>query len=718
LHAEGDAENLIVFTSTLADPVKGSWYGILFTDFSTDNSCIVTHAVIEYADIAVDVVNASPRIEQVTIRDANTAGVQVSPGAPQILNCFIRDSSKGIYLWFGSTPTISGNFIYDNDNGIYTYGSATDYPDLTMSGNAISGNLTNFSAIGFGSPPVTVTAENNFWEATTAPEIAATIFDRLDESTYPATVDFDPWLSTMPVLVVYNVEVSRLFISPNGDGDKDDTTVTATLTKSADWAIHIRNSSNTVVRTLTGSGASVSKLWDGRDNANAVVPDGVYTVEIFADDGSSAEYLTDRFPLTVDNTVPTVVIATPGNGSTVSGINTISGTADDPNFYTYAVEYGVGASPSAWVLIFASEQGVTSGHLASWDARLLANGTYTLRVSATDNAGNDASTQVQVTLDNIQITGVSASPQFFTPGNATTTISYTLDRAANVTIKIYELNLTAPPDLFGTGWIVNSALVATPVNNAAMSAGLKTSTWNGRDDSAVLLPFKAYSYSIEAATTSPNRQGYYNPPYAAGRAEFANPTATSSFDPYKSESVTIHYELIAPAWVNVKIMDPNLTVVQRDFVTWAPADTGAHDLLWDGRANNGSIVTAVTRVRGEAQLLPDNSVVTLPRSSALTSVACKPYLFRPVYREITNIQYTIASSAKVAIKVYDPEGVHFVTLQDDSTPRAAGSYSLEWSGTNLAGVRAYKNGNYRVEVASTGIDNDTVTRSGAVTIYR
>lgn len=727
LHAEGNPDALIIFTSSLAAPSPGAWYGIQFANSSIDNSCIIKHAVIRYAAVAVDISNASPRIERVTIRDGLTTGIQVNGGAPQILDCFIRDNNGpesyagGIYLWPGSTPTISGNFIYDNRSGIYTFGPSNDYPHPAIAGNAIFGNDTNWRAISFGtSPPsVTVVAENNFWGVTDSTGIAATIFDNADEPQYPASIDFVPFLSSTPVLVVYDFDVDPTFISPNGDNDHETTDIDATLTRSADWEIRVRNSSNTVVRTLTGTEISISEQWNGRNNANAVVADGAYTVEVFAaDSGSSLEYLTEPIGVTVDNTPPAVAITAPTNGATVSGINTISGSANDSNFYTYFVEYGVSASPSSWILIVASQQGVTNGQLASWDARSLTNGTYTLRVSAQDNAGNDASTQVQVTLDNIQITDVSAAPQFFTPGNASTTIEYTLDRAASVTIKIYALNFT-PSDLFAE-FLFTPQLVATPINNVSMTAGVKTSTWNGRDDSSVLLPFKAYSYSIEAATVSPVRSGYYNPQYVFGPSPPTNMTATSPYDPYRNQVITFGYEIAAPAWVNLKVLadiSPDYPTL-RDLVTWVPQNSGAHEVVWDGRADDGSLVTQPNQTVGFGQILPDNSVVTQPRSNAVTALTCRPYLFRPIYREITNIQYTIASSAKVKIKVYDPDGTLFETLQDDATPRAAGSYSLEWHGTKLSGLRAFKEGSYRVEVASIGVDNDTVTRSGTVTIYK
>jgi flagellar hook assembly protein FlgD len=428
--------------------------------------------------------------------------------------------------------------------------------------------------------------------------------------------------------------------------------------------------------------------------------------------------LTEPFVVTVDNTAPTVAISAPAAAATVSGTPVISGTVTDTNFEApFLVEYGVGSSPNTWVLITAGQQSVTSGQLAMWDARWLQNGAYTLRVTNVDKAGNQTIVQRQVTLDNIQITGVSASPQFFTPGNGSTTIDYSLDRAANVTIEIYELNFTSPEGL--SLFDVFPQLVATPISNQSKGVGVNSSTWDGRDDLSALLPFKAYSYAITATTASPPRQGYYNPQYAKGDTQLTNRTGPSSYDPYKSQAVQLGYSIPSPAWVNLKVIeDLPEGVTLRDLLTWVPQNSGAHQVSWDGRASNGTIVTGQNKTKGFAQLLPLNAVVTEPRSNAITALSCEPYLFRPVYSELTHIGYTIVAAAKVAIKVYDPGGSLFATLQNDVTPRAAGNYSLQWAGTNAAGLRAYMDGSYRVEVTSTGVDNDTVTRSGTVTIDR
>lgn len=720
LSAVGTVNAPIIFTSSATSPAPLDWADIRFTDSSDDNTCVIKHAMITFAGTGIQISDASPQIENVWVAHCYDAGIQVNGGAPTISDCFLYENDgsfafgSGIMCTGSGTPTITENAIFDNRKGIYLFGTPGDYPDPTISNNAIFGNNVNLNALASGDLSlVTIGAENNWWGTTNQTEISASITDNADVSTYPV-VDFVPFLNSPPVLVVYDLAVTPAVFSPNADAELDNTTVTATFTLSADWTLRVLNASGIAVRTFTGSGVSISQVWAGKDDQGAAVADGVYTVEVVASD-SGAQFRSERKPVTVDTTAPTVVIDVPTNGATVTGVNPVLGTVNDTNLASFTVEYGVGASPSSWVPITSSTQPVTGGQLTAWDARWLSNGTYVLRVRAEDLGGNDSSEQRQVTLDNVQITSVTASPQFFAPGNATTTISYTLDRAAKIFIRIYALNFQ-PPALFSV-FLITEQLVASPVVNVSKPVGVNTSAWNGRDDQGSLLPFAAYSYSIEAITDT--RQGLYDPVYSPGTIQFANQAAPTLYNPYKNETVEFEYSTVAPAWVNLKVVDASVpNGILRDLVTWVPQDSVTHEVLWDGRANNGSVVTIQNRCYGFGQILPDNSVVTVARSSDVTALSCRPYLFRPIYREITNIEYTIAAAAKVVIKVYDPDGTLFATIQDDTSPRAAGSYTLEWAGTNDAGLRAYKNGSYRVDVSSSGVDNDTVTRSGSVTIYK
>src|SRR5207248_1182170 len=124
-----------------------------------------------------------------------------------------------------------------------------------------------------------------------------------------------------------------------------------------------------------GTWSDVPSSWD-----TAAGPDGLFDLRVVATDragntGVSAE----RTNVRVDNTAPTVSLASPG--ANVSGTVTLDATADDAGgsgVASVVYEYAP-AGTSAWVPT-----------PAAWDTTLVSDGLYDLRATATDRAGNTA----------------------------------------------------------------------------------------------------------------------------------------------------------------------------------------------------------------------------------------------------------------------------------------------------------------------------------------
>ncbi len=78
--------------------------------------------------------------------------------------------------------------------------------------------------------------------------------------------------------------VNNLYISPNGDGVKDNTTLFFRLSQAEDVALQIINVREKVVRTISGnelkSIADGSVEWDGLDDLGRLVPDGDYRLRL------------------------------------------------------------------------------------------------------------------------------------------------------------------------------------------------------------------------------------------------------------------------------------------------------------------------------------------------------------------------------------------------------------------------------------------------------
>jgi len=81
-----------------------------------------------------------------------------------------------------------------------------------------------------------------------------------------------------------------------------------------------------------------------------------------------------------------VVITEPRDGSEISGVVLVKGTADIPNFGFYKYEV---ARPgeTVWLTIQAGREVRQNGDLGQWDTRTLDSGDYMLRLVVVDNQG-------------------------------------------------------------------------------------------------------------------------------------------------------------------------------------------------------------------------------------------------------------------------------------------------------------------------------------------
>ena len=109
-----------------------------------------------------------------------------------------------------------------------------------------------------------------------------------------------------------------------------------------------------------------------------------------------------------DTNGPIVEITSPANGSVVTTLTDIIGTASDPNLEFYRVEYAradlvnvndpTGADAD-WNLIVESTTSVVNDTLGAFDPTLLLNDSYVIRVIAQDLSGNVAARVVELSIE-------------------------------------------------------------------------------------------------------------------------------------------------------------------------------------------------------------------------------------------------------------------------------------------------------------------------------
>ncbi len=110
-------------------------------------------------------------------------------------------------------------------------------------------------------------------------------------------------------------------------------------------------------------------------------------------------------PIRVDNVPPIAVITTPTSKQSVVGVLVIQGSANDGDtsadtFAGYQLEIGAGEAPSTFNPIGPLQiLPVFSGKLGELDTSNLQPGTYTLRLTSKDKAGNTAQAQVSFSVE-------------------------------------------------------------------------------------------------------------------------------------------------------------------------------------------------------------------------------------------------------------------------------------------------------------------------------
>lgn len=86
---------------------------------------------------------------------------------------------------------------------------------------------------------------------------------------------------------------------------------------------------------------------------------------------------------------PRAFIASPGNGQSVSGVVSVTGTATHDAFQFYKIEAAPGANADGgFVYQGGGSAPVQNGQLLAWDTNALGGGAWTLRLIVVDQTGN------------------------------------------------------------------------------------------------------------------------------------------------------------------------------------------------------------------------------------------------------------------------------------------------------------------------------------------
>ena len=501
--------------------------------------------------------------------------------------------------------------------------------------------------------------------------------------------------------ILSNSALPSLF-SPDGDGDSETTTFSAVFTMLLDWTLVIEDDLGVLVKQFSGHGISFDQIWDGMNSAgSAIVDDGIYNYIITVSDPSRSDQASGN--ITVDKEPPIVEITSPTDGQVISSTVPIAGTASDVNLTSYTVEYGLGDAPSSWTVIEASSVSVVDNLLSNWTTQGLENVMYTIRVRADDVAGHTSSYSVSVSLDNIEVTDVLAAPPSMNPSTGEVVdISYVIDRPADMTVKIYNLD---------------DIIVRTLVDSESRPQGVNYETWDGKDDSGDIVPDSGYTITINAD----NGRGWYQSSggYVQNLDFVIDFNVTDRFNPYDNEFCEIEYTLLENSLFSLGIGQDENYATDKWHIRNRPTSVGSHVYYWNGRDDNENILDYYSQGRPivvvcNSLSLPENTIIVISSDMGRIDVATDAYAAVSYYGDITNITYTIPFDGTVSVSMIKPKNTLVRTLVN-SVSQVAGSYTVTWDGTDSSGNIVSSGDDYiiKIELVSAG---ESKKREGNITI--
>ena len=385
--------------------------------------------------------------------------------------------------------------------------------------------------------------------------------------------------------------------SPNGDGWRDTIEINWTADRDFDaLRLGVFRSDGTLVGSVTvpqTSAGAHAFAWDGRVNAT-LLADGRYLVSLAGSAGGSTfsnpgmtfrTAALARYGLTIDRVPPVVTGSSIGgslispNGDGILDSVPLALVASGADRWTFAAAPVVGSSLGP-VVTTASGAGGTAR--LTWTGRtnggaVVPDGSYRLRITAIDNAGNHVSRSWTVRVDTTPATlTASASPASFSPdGDGTadlTRIAWTATERVSGVVRIRR----------GTTLVRSWTLVAGTSGVVA---------WNGLDGSGARVADGTYTAEVITRDAAGNRSARTTP-VVVDRTLSTLRWSRAAFYPQDGDAITptarLSFIIRRSAHVTVGIYHGS-TLVRTVWTNRATA-AGTYGWTWNGRNDDGGLV--------------------------------------------------------------------------------------------------------------------------------
>ena len=350
--------------------------------------------------------------------------------------------------------------------------------------------------------------------------------------------------------------------------------------------------------------------------------DGLHVIEVSSRDREGNVDPTaavDTFD--VEATPPVPALLSPGFGEPIRGVVTIKGTAEDPRFSFYKVDFRASGA-STWTTLDSSSNQVHGGPVATWDTRPpLEDGDFDLRLAVTNTLQLTGQTVIKVVVDNHSPDFAHTSPAAVDPATG-----------GDVFTTSGKIHLYFPPHAFAREDTVRIDTISVSSVTVPGPAPRTLQANSIRWRSAALAPGKTASLAITLGDsmkivgtprlylrsegdstwrllggTWQSQPRILSAPIAE-KGDFAvvdqsaevqltgklgqlsvSPRVFSPAGTFASTAVAIGFSLGRSASVSVKVYSRSGRLVQT-IVDNASMSAGANLLHWDGRNRSGTIV--------------------------------------------------------------------------------------------------------------------------------
>ena len=270
-------------------------------------------------------------------------------------------------------------------------------------------------------------------------------------------------------------------------------------------------------------------------------------------------------------------------------------------------------------------------------------------------------------------------------------------------------------------------------SQTALTTGIRTLTWDGRDQGGTLVADDAYRAKLTAIRGVENFVLDPTAPTALGSVGLIG-AFPANFNPYRNEHLIVNVDVVVPEFLYMYINPDNgptpFNAIDNRFF---PA--GQQQAVWNGRAPDGSIVNGGVYVffPTPAQTRPNAIHVTgaLPRlfdavNTPSVTIKSDPYLITHSYEQFSQVTFSVDQDSLITFKllppgILDPADVSAITLLNQQLKQALDgggqplSHTVEWRGhdpVDTNQILVSDEGVYTFTIEAESVD------SGLTTLYR